>query len=381
GNILGGRKLTLRGGAVDNTRGQIQALDGNAELAIGDLNNTGGKVFASIDLITVVANVVNSGSLYAGANQTLRASGDVSNTGTILAQGHNTINAGSLSGSASSLLAAGVKADGSLLATGNLNVTTGQALRASGQNLAAGNMIFSGAAVDVAGSQTSASNIALNASAGDVSTSGAVVTTPGTLDVHAANQYGQRWENGRGQVSAGQLTVQVANLGNVQGSIIQTGDGASSLNLTSPGGMLDNTGGRIAVNSVNLNLNAGVLANTDGKIEHAGSGTLTMHAGQISGQRGQITSNGSLDISATALDHRNASTIAQQVTISSGTLDNRQGNITQLGLGQTAIGASQSLDNRGGTIASNGRTSIAAYSLNNQGGTLQAAGSGSLDIR
>ncbi|UQV44301.1 hemagglutinin repeat-containing protein [Janthinobacterium lividum] len=381
GNILGGRKLTLRGGAVDNTRGQIQALDGNAELAIGDLNNTGGKVFASIDLNTVAVNVVNSGSLYAGANQTLRASGDVSNTGTILAQGHNTINAGSLTGSASSLLAAGVKADGSLLAAGNLNVTTAQALRASGQNLAAGNMVFSGATVDVAGSQTSASNIALNASAGDVSTSGAVVTTPGTLEVHAANQYGQRWENGRGQVSAGQLTVQVANLGNVQGSIIQTGSGAISLNLTSPGGVLDNTSGRIAVNSVNMTLGAGVLANTDGKIEHAGSGTLTMHAGQISGQRGQITSNGSLDITATALDHRNASTIAQQVTISSGTLDNRQGNITQLGLGQTAIGASQSLDNRGGTIASNGSTSIAAYSLNNQGGTLQAAGSGSLDIR
>ncbi|OEZ65950.1 filamentous hemagglutinin [Janthinobacterium sp. HH103] len=381
GNILGGRKLTLRGGAVDNTRGQIQALDGNAELAIGDLNNNGGKVFASIDLNTVAANVVNSGSLYAGANQTLRASGDVSNTGTILAQGHNTINAGSLTGSASSLLAAGVKADGSLLAAGNLNVTTAQALRASGQNLAAGNMVFSGATVDVTGSQTSASNIALNASAGDVSTSGAVVTTLGTLEVHAANHYGQRWENGRGQVSAGQLTVQVANLGNVQGSIIQTGSGASSLNLTSPGGVLDNTSGRIAVNSVSLNLNAGVLANTDGKIEHAGSGTLTMHAGQISGQRGQITSNGSLDMTAAALDHRNASTIAQQVTISSDTLDNRQGNITQLGLGQTAIGASQSLDNRGGTIASNGSTSIAAYSLNNQGGTLQAAGSGSLDIR
>jgi filamentous hemagglutinin len=383
GNILAGRKLTLRGGDVDNTRGKLQALDGNAELMIGDLNNSAGKVFASADLNTVAANVVNSGSLYAGANQSLRASGAVSNAGAILAQGHNTIDAGSLSGDASSLLGAGVKADGSLQGAGDLNVTTVHALGASGQNLAAGNMAFSGAKVDFAGSQTSASNIALNASAGDISTSGAVVTTPGTLEVKASNQYSQRWENGHGQVSAGQLTAQVANLGNVQGSIIQTGSGTTSLKLTSFDGVLDNSDGRIAVNSVNLNLNlnAGTLANTDGKIEHAGSGALTVHVGQLNGVRGQITSNGGLDITAAAIDHRNASTIAQQVAISSGTLDNRQGNITQLGLRKTAVSASQNLDNRGGTIASNGNTSIAADSLNNQGGTLQAAGSGSLDIR
>ncbi|WP_425251656.1 hemagglutinin repeat-containing protein [Janthinobacterium sp. NFX145] len=381
GNILAGRKLTLRGGDVDNTHGQIQALDGNADLMIGDLNNSAGKVFASGDLNTVAANVVNSGSLYAGANQSLRASGAVSNAGAILAQGHTTIDAGSLSGDASSLLGAGVKADGSLQGAGDLNVTTVHALGASGQNLAAGNMAFSGAKVGLAGSQTSASNIALNASAGDISTSGAVVTTPGTLEVKAANQYSQRWENGRGQVSAGQLTAQVANLGNVQGSIIQTGSGATSLKLTSLDGVLDNSDGRIAVNSVNLNLNAGTLANTNGKIEHAGSGALTVHLGQLNGVRGQITSNGGLDIKAAAIDHRNASTIAQQVAISSGTLDNRQGNITQLGLGKTVVGASQNLDNRGGTIASNGSTSIAADSLNNQGGTLQQAGSGSLDIR
>ncbi|WP_061301678.1 beta strand repeat-containing protein, partial [Janthinobacterium agaricidamnosum] len=380
GAIAAGRNLVLAGGNIDNSRGQIQAVAGNATLNIANLLNAAGSVFAGARLSTTAASVSNSGSLYAAGEQVLNVSGAVSNSGMIFALGNTSIAAGSLNSSTGGLIGAGIKADGSLNAGGDLTITTAQALAAHGQNLAAGNLALSGGAVDIGASQTGARNIALNASGGDVTTSGAVVTTPGTLSVTAQANQDQGWVNSRGDVSAGQLAVQVANLNNAQGSMVQTGTGDSSIKLSSPGGTLDNSGGRIAVNSANLNIQAGTLNNVDGKIEQVGSGTLAITAAALNGQRGQITSNGGLNISAAAIDHRNASTIAQQVTVSAATLDNRQGNFTQLGNGQTSIQASASLDNRGGVIASNGATRIVSQLLNNQGGKLQAAGASSLDL-
>ncbi|SFX45807.1 adhesin HecA family 20-residue repeat-containing protein [Janthinobacterium lividum] len=379
GVIIAGRDLTVAGGKVDNTLGQLQAAGGNAQLSMDELLNAQGRIVASGNLTTTAGSVRNSGSLFAGGEQVLKVSGALENTGVILAQGNNTINANSVNSGASSLIGAGVKADGSLQTSGNLQVTTQQALGAHGQVLAAGNAVLSGGSVDLGGSRSSAGNINLTATTGDVSTSGAVVTTPGALTITAGANT-QAWNNQRGDISAGQLAVGVGNLNNQQGSIVQTGTGNTVIELTSPAGVLDNTGGRIAVNSANLSLKAGILTNTDGKIEHAGSGTLNLQATQLNDLRGQITGNGALVVTAGTIDHRNASTIAQQVSVTGSTLDNAGGNLTQLGKGDTSIQLTTSLDNRGGTIASNGNTNIVAPSLNNQGGKLQAAGTANLTV-
>ncbi|MBB5610992.1 adhesin HecA-like repeat protein [Janthinobacterium sp. S3M3] len=380
GVIIAGRDLIIAGGKVDNSQGQLQAAGGNAQLTVDELLNEQGSIVASGNLTTVAGSVRNSGSLFAGGEQVLKVGGALDNSGVILAQGHNTITANSLNSSASSLIGAGVKADGSLQATGNLQITTQQGLAAHGQVLAAGNAVLSGANVDLSGSRSSAGNISLSASAGDVSTSGAVVTTPGALTITASQANSQNWNNQRGDVSAGQLAVNVANLNNQQGSIVQSGTGNTAIHLTAPAGVLDNTGGRIAVNSTSLSLKADTLSNTDGRIEHAGSGSLNIQAAQLNDVRGQITGNGALLITAGAIDHRNASTVAQQLSVTAATLDNRDGNLTQLGKGDTAIQLTSSLDNRGGTIASNGNASIVAPTLNNQGGKLQAAGTANLTV-
>ncbi len=377
GVIIAGRDLTLAGGKVDNTLGQLQAAGGHAQLTMDELLNAQGSIVASGNLTTTAGSVHNSGSLFAGAEQVLTVKGALENAGVILAQGNNTISAKSIDSGAASLIGAGVKADGSLQASGNLQVTAQQALGAHGQVLAAGNTVLSGGSVDLGGSRSSAGNISLTATSGDVSTSGAVVTTPGVLTI-TSGQAG--WSNQRGDVSAGQLAVTAGNLNNQQGSIVQTGAGNTAIDLTSPAGVLDNTGGRIAVNSANLTLKAATLTNTDGKIEHAGSGTLNLQATQLNDLRGQITGNGALVVTAGAIDHRNASTIAQQVSVTGSTLNNAGGNLTQLGKGDTSIQMTTSLDNRGGTIASNGNTSIVAPSLNNQGGKLQAAGTANLTV-
>ncbi|PHV36009.1 hemagglutinin repeat-containing protein [Janthinobacterium sp. BJB304] len=379
GVLIAGRDLTVAGGKVDNTLGQLQAAGGNAQLTMDELLNEQGSIVASGNLTTTAGSVRNSGSLFAGTEQVLTVTGALENAGVILAQGNNTISAKSIDSGAGSLIGAGVKADGSLQTSGNLQVTAQQALGAHGQVLAAGNAVLRGGSVDLGGSRSSAGNISLTASAGDVSTSGAVVTTPGVLTI-TAGANSQTWNNQRGDISAGQLNVGVGNLNNQQGSIVLTGAGNTAIELTAPAGVLDNTGGRIAVNSANLTLKAATLTNTDGKIEHAGSGTLSLQATQLNDLRGQITGNGALVVTAGAIDHRNASTIAQQLSVTGSTLDNGGGNLTQLGKGDTNIQLTTSLDNRGGTIASNGNTTIVAPSLNNQGGKLQAAGTANLTV-
>ena len=379
GVIIAGRDLTVAGGKVDNTLGQLQAAGGNAQLTMDELLNAQGSIVASDNLTTTAGSVRSSGSLFAAGEQVLKVSGALENTGVILAQGNNIISANTVNSGASSLIGAGVKADGSLQTSGNLQITTQQALGAHGQVLAAGNAVLSGGSVDLGGSRSSAGNINLTATAGDVSTSGAVVTTPGALTI-TAGANSQTWNNQRGDISAGQLAVGVANLNNQQGSIVQTGASNTAIELTAPAGVLDNTGGRIAVNSANLNVKAGTLTNTDGKIEHAGSGNLSLQATQLNDLRGQITGNGALVVTAGTIDHRNASTIAQQVSVTGSTLDNAGGNLTQLGKGDTSIQLTTSLDNRGGTIASNGNTNIVAPNLNNQGGKLQAAGTANLTV-
>ncbi|MCC7601284.1 hypothetical protein IGS61_27675, partial [Janthinobacterium sp. FW305-129] len=145
-------------------------------------------------------------------------------------------------------------------------------------------------------------------------------------------------------------------------------------------GKLDNTAGRIAVNSNNLALNATVLTNINGKLEHAGAGVLAIHAGQFNNQFGKITGNGKLDITAATLDHRNATTIANQLTINTGTLDNRTGSLAQTGSGLMNINAVGVLDNTGGKIEGNGDALVKADALLNNKGRIVAAQDAELNV-
>ena len=75
-----------------------------------------------------------------------------------------------------------------------------------------------------------------------------------------------------------------------------------------------------------------------------------------------------------------ASASAQSLNISTATLSNKGGSVVQTGTGAASIAASQSLDNTGGTIASNGNTIVNTGSLLNLGGTIQAAGNADLQL-
>jgi filamentous hemagglutinin len=179
-------------------------------------------------------------------------------------------------------------------------------------------------------------------------------------------------------LSATQINVSAHDLSNVLGEISQVGSGDLTLNLP---GALDNTQGRIATNSDNLNLAAATLTNTDGTLEHAGTGGLRIEAVTLNGQRGRISGNGLLDLTATIATLDDGTASAAQVQIGSRTFSNRGGMLLQTGADAATITASARLDNTGGVIASNGSTILTVGDLANQGGTIQAAGSDAADLR
>ena len=371
----------------DNTGGTLRA--GSLQIAAtGELLNDDGQLESSGDAHLSAGGALNNsrGTLRAGHDITVAVGGRLANDGSITAGRNTTINAASLqggstgpsTGSGQAVLGAGIQADGKLGSVGELRVTTTGALMANGINLAAGNASLQGASVDVSSGTTSATNIALTATQGHVTTSGATIATPGTLSVKASSQGSQTLVNQGGKLDVGQLGLSVSNLANTNGGeIVQTGTGATTIATS---GAIDNSGGRIATNGQNLTLQAASLTSTGGRIEHAGGGTLSIAGGSYSGANGEITGNGALVVNvAGSFVQDGGSTSAQQITLDAGAFSNQGGKLIQAGSADTRITVAGAVNNNAGTIATNGNTALIAASFNNNGGTV-AAVNGKLDL-
>src|SRR5471032_3116496 len=373
GVIAAATDLQVGGGHLDNTRGVLQA--DKVRLEAATLLNQQGTVSAGTDLTArLSADLSNTGLLYAGRNQQLTVGGALNNTGSIASVNHTQITAGKVS--SSGLLGAGIQADGSLGTVGDLTINADGVLQASGQNLAAGTATLTGASIDLSGSQTGAANIGITAYSGDVLINKAVISASHLLAITANASNAQSLVNTQGQLVGGQLQLNVANLDNASGEIVQTGTGDTVITTNK----LDNTGGRIAANSANLALNATVLTNINGKLEHAGAGILAIHAGQFNNQSGKITGNGQVEITAATLDHRNATTIARQLSVNAGSLDNRSGSLAQTGTGLMTVAATGQFDNTGGQVEGNGDALVKAATLLNSTGRIVAAQDATVNV-
>ncbi|WP_234195269.1 two-partner secretion domain-containing protein [Pseudacidovorax sp. NFM-22] len=109
------------------------------------------------------------------------------------------------------------------------------------------NLALQGSSIDVSHSTTSASNVSLAATSGNVDTSAAKVVTPGTLTITADANAAQSLVNTGGTLNAGQLQINAANISNtVGGQLVQTGTAATTIAVS---GTLDNSGSVIAANS------------------------------------------------------------------------------------------------------------------------------------
>ncbi|QUP56850.1 filamentous hemagglutinin N-terminal domain-containing protein (plasmid) [Ralstonia syzygii] len=375
-------KITLVGteaGVGVRNAGQIGASAGDVTVtADGRLENSG-RITASGNVhADTGGGIANAGTVYAQGDAQLATRGNVVNTGVIAAQGNTTVAAtgaaSAIDSQAGSVLGAGLRDDGTLGGAGALQLSATGQLQAHGQNLAGADLTAGAAAISLADSRTAARNITLTASSGDLDASRATISA---TQAGTANAAGTLRTDGA-NVSADRLALTAHDLSNVQGQLVQTG--ASDLSIRLPG-QLDNTGGRIAANSANLSLGAQTLVNTGGRIEHAGTGTLAMDVGTLSGERGVIGTNGALQLTAQSATLDAGQTSADTLQIRAGTLSNRSGQISQTGTGDASIQASASLDNTGGLIAANGSNlALDAPTLINADGRIAHAGTGTLAI-
>ncbi len=367
--------LTVTAGALDNTGGSIQSSQAGMRIDSGSFDNSRGQLFAATDLTLGAQNILNpDGNLYAGHALSLALTGTLTHGGTLAAGQNVTVSAKRIDASATSLFAAGLQSDGSLGSSGALTLSAAETLIAHGRNLAAGAATLSAASLDLSASQTTARVMDLQATAGLLDTRQAILNADETLTLRAGGQL----DNRQGSLSATRLDIQVHSLDNSNGELLQTGSDEMRLQL--PGGLI-NTGGRIASNASTLRLGATTLDNTGGRIEHAGSGSLEIRSQNLAGSGGQILSNGLLDLRSTGLVLDAATTRAAQLAISADTFSHRDGRLVQTGAGTGQLSITGLLDNQRGQIASNGALDLTAGSIDNRGGDILTSGTQNLTAR
>ncbi|WP_244138120.1 hemagglutinin repeat-containing protein [Burkholderia vietnamiensis] len=445
GGTIMGQTAALNGTTLDNSSGTVQAQQvaltgtslvnrggtitqiGTGTMAVnvsGTLDNSSGGTLQtnSTDVTLAPAALVNDGGtiVHAGTGTlTLgNGAGSVSNVGgAIASNGHIAAQSGSLNNSwgsinAQSGLTAAVggtlnNTNGKLLSNTELGVTSGTLTNGGGQIGASMNATIHTGSMTNQGGAIVAPNLS--------------VTADSTLD------------NSGGQLTANQLALSTPNLTNHGGTITQYGSSAMGVNVS---GTLDNSaGGVIQTNSTDLTLAPAQLNNAGGTITHAGAGTLTIEpgsgAGAVNNAGGTVVTKGNAVVGAIGWDNTSgifaaqgdiAATIAGDVNnaqglvragtslsltnggalvnqgghiqagqtvagdtstlrIQSASIDNADGSIADLGVGQMTVQGGSQITNSNaggvsgmGAITGNGDVMVNAASISNtQGGQLSGA--------
>ncbi|EPD6701356.1 hemagglutinin repeat-containing protein [Cronobacter dublinensis] len=394
-SALGGmyaNKITLVGtekGVGVRNAGELGASAGELRLtADGRLENRG--TLQSRDALRIASQggIDNTGSMRADKKIDLATQGALNNSGSVVAHDDLTARAGRINSTKTSTLAAGIDDKGAATRPGSLTLNSNGELAAQGQNLATQRLTAHGTRVDMSASQTLADQIALTATAGDVSTADATVKSR-QLDVNAT----ERITNDRGQVSAHKLRLNAPVLSNRGGLLRQEGSDALTLKAMS----LDNGGGAIItagdlnVQAPELNNRQGLLESTghaltltadrldnqQGTVQLSGAGQMAVTAQQLDGAQGELLSAGKLNVQGQAMNLDGATTQAQQVALKAQSLSHRGGIMQQQGGEAMTLDVAAGLNNHQGRLESNGDLQLHAGALDNSAGTLLAAGAAS----
>lgn len=310
-------------GTVVNDRGNLSSGAGMT-LGGGSLSNQGGRANSQGPLSVQMAGTVSNqnGMLSSQSTADVRGSAIQNNAGLIQSAGKQTIAGASIDNSAGRLIS--LNADG-------LSVTaTGALTNAAGANV-------SGDPGGVIGGK------------GDVTVQGNTVTNSGSMSADAnLHVIGQSVDNGNGALHAGQTTTVDAgnHLSNAGGRV----EGQSAvLN----GATLDNSQG--TVNAATVSLNGTTLLNHGGTVTQTGTGPMT------------VAITDTLDNSNNGL----IQTRSTDLSLTSTTLINDNGGtITHVGPGTLTVGnGSDTVSNKAGTIASNGRTVLQGKTIDNSAGS------------
>lgn len=382
----GGGALTIDvAGLLDLSGGSIEANGADARIAAGTLDNgvlndVGGRILAQAPgaLAIDAGRLVNSGRI--AGNGTLRiAAGSLANSGSIGALGDATLAATNAFDNRAGTVASG----GALaLSAGSLVNAGGTVSGASGVTVAGGGVDNDGGRILAGRFGTAGDAAALTIGiAGDLTARGGVIAATGATNASARS-------------------IDVGAAGRLTGS---------SVAATATGGNLSLRGGTIDAATLALTASGTVDASADGLIQgdrvtvRAGgldtsggrllAGTLDANVGTVRNRGGTISATAAapLTIAATgAIDNSTGGTIASNagaLTLRAGALNNAGGRIAHAGagmlamtLGGTGAGGTGVLDNRGGTIATNGGYLITVSDFANAGGTLSAPGAGRIAL-
>jgi filamentous hemagglutinin len=374
------------------------------------------------------ANAANasdpSPSLWVGSGQGVR------NAGWLAAQGSALLSAPRLEGSASSVTAAGVSSDGQLgKGPATLTLSATQSMQQAGLLVAPSRLDLQAPQTHLNGAQAQAESVQISGS--DLSARGATLvagsrfgmSAQGTLDLSQTQlQVGpqQGADDGarRDVVGAGNghatLSGQVVTL---DGAILSATDGlqlqatgrlsarravmsADTLGLSAAeadlhgaellqlgttaqrlqvDGALNVDAARIATRAENVSISGDTLSGRGVRVEHAGSGTLSLAGKTLDFASALVQTGGALQMRShqALLDH--ASVQAQSLDWQTGLLSHRSA-VTQLaGLTASQIVAYGAVDNQGGRIEANGALMLQADSLSNRGGRVATLGDLRLD--
>ncbi|MBJ2159797.1 two-partner secretion domain-containing protein, partial [Variovorax sp. IB41] len=377
GGTLDVATMAVTGANFSNAGGTLnvsQSFGAN----VGQFDNSGGKLNAGTLDIATSGDLINiDGALASSGDARLTVGGKADNTrGTISSAGALTA---SVTGATNNN--AGTLASNQSLAlnTGTLDNTKGsiQSAQARAQLAVAGQLLNGkggsvGAATD------------LNVQAGSLVNSGSL---------RGANDVGISVDDvlvNDGSVTAGRnTTVAAGSLQSGSTGVLGAGvqnDGklgaAGDLRITTSGALIAN-GNTIAAGNATLQ---GAGIDLSGSQTGAANIAVTATQGNVTTSKATLATPGSLSVTADAqpvqtLVNAGGKLNAKQLDLKVSNLANTQGGeIVQTGASATHIATSGSIDNSGGTLASNGRLALTAASLNNRGGTLRAAQSSDLTV-
>ncbi|WP_241895082.1 filamentous hemagglutinin N-terminal domain-containing protein [Stenotrophomonas maltophilia] len=385
GRLAGTGDVQLQAARLDNRGGAIEhAGGGTLQIHAHSLQGAGGRILSQSslmleggDLLLGAGSITQAeriaidaqhldnagGNLSATGNDTLRlhVAQRVDNSGgTIAGNGALDVQAGELINRKGMLSGAGT-ADSTLQIVAALDNHEGTiASNANRLTVTSARLDNSGGSIRQAGNQ------GLDITTGRLDGSKGTLVSSATLTLRAGDV-----DHRDATLGADRLDLDATTLDNAGGRIIASGEGASRIKATT----LGNAGGTLASNG-DLALLAQALDNRAGRIQHAGSGQLQVSAKTLLGNGGSVLSNGSFALDGANLDLTAATTSARRIDIIADTLTTAGGTLTATGEDALRLRVQGVLDNRGGSLASNGALAVTAQQLINAQGTLQGAGAG-----
>lgn len=408
GSLASGETLSVRAATVDNNAGTLSG--DRIALTAGDLTNHNGTITQTgtgATTLAVTGKLDNASGTIAsnGQDLTLAPAVFVNDNGTISSAGTGTlsIDTGSLSNNGGTIATNGVLTANVSGAASNQNGTmqAGGALSASVTSLDNTNgritsLGANGVAISATGLLNNgangviASNSDVTVQAGQIANAGSITAMRNLIAsaVQTLLNSGTLAANGKTNVSAGvtltnagaiagsQLALSAFDLVNRNGSITQTGTGATLFTVS---GTLDNTSGTIQTNANDLTLTPAALINDNGTITSAGTGTLSVTTGNLSNNGGTIATNGALDVKGGTVSNRGGTLAAQSsATLDVTSLDNSAGGY--VGAQSVSINDTGALDNTNGTLQANSTLGVSAQSIANDGGAIANGGSGAMSV-